>query len=64
MNYPASISEERKKELRRYKYELYKEGLIQFFHEQGYEEKYLEVFLRNSLKNMGFDEELKEDTLL
>ena len=63
MIYPKPRDKKTENELHRQSYELEKEGLIAFFHEQKYDEKHLNEFLINSLKP-DFEEELKEDGLL
>ena len=63
MIYPKPKDKKTEKELNRQAYELEKEDLIAFFHEQKYDEKHLNEFLINSLKK-DFEEELKEDDLL
>lgn len=63
MIYPKPRDKKTENELHRQSYELEKEGLIAFFHEQKYDEKHLHEFLINSLKQ-DFEEELKEDGLL
>lgn len=63
MIYPKPRDKKTENELHRQSYELEKEGLIAFFHEQEYDEKHLNEFLINSLKQ-DFEEELKEDGLL
>lgn len=64
MIYPKPKSEEEKKKFRRLDYETQKEGFIEFHKSQGYDANTLNEFLRNSLKNMGFEQELKEDGLI
>ena len=63
MIYPKPESEAEMKKLHKESYELEKADLIATFNEQGYEQKYLNDFLINSLKN-EFEEELKEDGLI
>ena len=63
MIYPKPKDKKTEKELNRQAYELEKEDLIAFFHEQKYDEKHLNEFLINSLKK-DFEEEQKEDGLL
>jgi hypothetical protein len=58
----SNMTKEELKAFRRAQYELEKEGLIQFFKEQKYEKKDLNMFLVNSLK--GCEEFLKEDKLI
>lgn len=57
-----NMTAEEAKVFRREGYELEKEGLIQFFKEQGYDKKNLKPFLVNSLK--GYEEFLEEDGLI
>lgn len=56
------MTKEECKRFRRECYECDKKGLIAFFREQKYDEKYLKEFLVNSLKE--YEEELKEDKLI
>lgn len=64
MTIKSNTTPEERKRLHREDYELQKDGLIDFFHEQKYDEKNLNEFLVNSLKTMGFEQELKEDDLM
>lgn len=57
-----SMTPEERKQFRREVYENYKKSFIALFHEQNYDEKYLNEFLMNSLRN--YEEELKEDGLI
>ena len=64
MIYAKPQNEEEEKKFQRMDYELQKEGLIEFHKSQGYDKDTLDIFLINSLKNMGFEQELKEDGLI
>lgn len=64
MIYPKPKDKRTENELHRQSYELEKEGLIAFFHEQKYNENNLSIFLVNSLKDMGYEQELREDGLI
>lgn len=64
MTYPKPKNEEEKKKFRRFDYEEQKEGLIEFHKSEGYDPNTLNEFVINSLKNMGFEQELKEDGVL
>ena len=63
MIYPKPKDKNTENELHRQSYELEKESLIAFFHKQKYDEKHLNEFLVNSLKQ-DFESELKEDGLM
>lgn len=58
-----NMTQEEQKQFHMEMYKNEKEGLIAFFCEQKYDEKHLNEFLINSLKQ-DFEEELKEDGLL
>lgn len=64
MIYPKPKDKSTENELHRQSYELEKEGLIAFFHEQKYDENNLSIFLVNSLKDMGYEQELREDGII
>ena len=64
MIYPKPKNEDEKKKFQRIDYELQKDSLIEFHKSQGYDADTLNTFLINSLKNMGFENELKEDGLI
>ena len=64
MIYPKPKNKEEEKEFQRLNYELQKQDLIEFHKSQGYDKDTLDIFLINSLKNMGFEQELKEDGLI
>lgn len=64
MTHPKPKNKEQAKEFRMIEYQTQKKDLIEFHKKQGYDKKTLNVFLVNSLKNMGYEEELKEDGLL
>ena len=64
MIYAKPQNEEEKKKYRRLDYEEQKEGLIELHKSEGYDPNTLNEFVINSLKNMGFEQELKEDGLL
>lgn len=63
MIYPKPKDKSTEKKLHRQSYELEKESLIAFFHEQKYDGKHMDKFLINSLKQ-DFESELKEDGLM
>lgn len=64
MIHPKPKNQEQAEEFRMMEYQTEKEGLIEFHKQQGYDKKTLNVFLVNSLKNMGYEKELKKDGLL
>ena len=57
------MTSEEYKIIHRRNYELEKSDLIEFFHNQKYEEKDLNTFLVSMLEDC-YEEELKEDNLL
>lgn len=64
MIYPIPKNEEETKEFARQAYEAEKEDLIACHRQMGFPKETLKDFIVNSLKGMGYDEELKEDGLL
>ena len=60
--YPHNKDEEKRQD--RLRYENAKSELTDFFYQQKYNKGDLNVILINSLKKMGFNEELREDGLL
>lgn len=60
MIYRKPKNEDEQKKFHRESYEVEKDDLITLFKEQGYDTKYLNIFLTNSLKDC-YETELKED---
>lgn len=63
MIFPKPTTEKERMNYRRESYENEKEGLIAFFNQQGYDNKDLNAFLFNSLKD-NYESELKEDGII
>lgn len=59
-----NMTEEERKMFRRESYEIEKEDLIATHKEMGFPKETLNVFLVNSLKQQGYETELKEDGLI
>ena len=59
----APKNKEESKRRHRLMYENDKEGFVALFHEQGFDEKYLNQYLVDNLKRY-YEEELREDGLL
>lgn len=64
MIHPKPKNKEQAEEFRMIEYQTQKEDLIEFHKQQGYDKNTLNVFLVNSLKNMGYEKELKKDGML
>lgn len=64
MIHPKPKNEKEAEKFRMLEYQIQKEDLIEFHKQQGYDENMLNIFLVNSLKNMGYEKELKKDGLI